>query len=278
MGHSLQGDSDAALTALEKAVAKGFYNPVQLADEPSLDSLRHDPRFATIEANVELRLQVQRDSLALAQLAPFQKMGQRQPVMLPRDTIETYQGYFSDGNVVIHFHLDDKGQFMMKTGQTWAPQKLLASAEGEFYPPDQSADTWHFQSDENGVLTHVLLNEGGRSYRFKAVPPPPPVVKLDRSLLERYVGVYKGETISNAEGGTSDVDSWTIGIYIDEEGTVWSDYDNQPDLVISPYTEFDFFTPGFMSRRQFVLDPDTGMASEFIMNWDGTDVVFERLE
>ncbi len=276
MGHSLQGNPEAALSALEKSVEKGYFNSVQLAIEPSFDSLRYDPRFEAIEANVELRLQTQRNSLAQAQLAPFYKMGQRQPILMSRETIETYQGYFTDGNIVFHFYLDNKGKFKMKRGQTWTPQTLLPSAEDEFYPSDESANTWRFQSDENGVITHVLHEAGGRSSRYKSVAAPPPVIKLERSVLERYVGVYIGEIRSNAAGGTSDVDNWTIRMFVDEEGTLWSDYDDQPDLIILPYTEVDFFTPGFMSRRRFVIDPETGMASAFIANFDGRDIVFER--
>ena len=51
--YALKGKADEAFTWLDKAVAKGFDNPDQFAQDSDMDNLRADPRFAKIVAKVE---------------------------------------------------------------------------------------------------------------------------------------------------------------------------------------------------------------------------------
>ncbi|MCA8954111.1 MAG: DUF2911 domain-containing protein [Planctomycetes bacterium] len=51
--YALKGDKDKALTWLEKAAAVGFDRPEHIANDPDMDPLRADPRFAAALAKIE---------------------------------------------------------------------------------------------------------------------------------------------------------------------------------------------------------------------------------
>jgi TolB-like protein/Tfp pilus assembly protein PilF len=278
MARTLLGNHDGAFQALDEAVTRGYAYPWRIATEFSLDPLRTDPRFAGIESRVNQHVDRQRERLADAQLADYQPAGKRPVVILPRATLENYAGHYTDGNMVLRFYFDDKDRFTINLAQQYTPSTLVAASEDTFYIPAMSADSFRFAVDESGTVSHVFWESGGRANRFKAVPPPPAEVQLDRATLERYVGTYVGRVQSNDSGEASDFHTWIIRIYLDEAGEVWQDYPNQPDKFMKPFSETEFYIPGFMGRRTFVVDPATGRASKFIAHWDDRDVPFERQE
>jgi len=278
MANMLSGDPEGALLALGEAVDRGLSEPQQLAWEFTFRPIRDDPRFQMILDQVNARVGQQLEQLEDMQLAKFTPQGQRPVVILPRAQLEQYTGWFTNGNIHSRFYLDERGRFTVKLFQIIAPKTLVASEDGVFFDPATPAETFRFSKDNDNNVTHILWEEGGRSKRLKLTEPPPPEIEVDREVLERYVGTYAGEFIKGAEGGTSDVDVWVIRIFIDEEGTVWADYDNQPDLVIKPFAENKFFTPGYMAWRTFEIDPETGNASRFIWHMNMRDLPFERIE
>jgi TolB-like protein/Tfp pilus assembly protein PilF len=280
MGYSLQGRIEEAMGALEESVARGYLDINRLNYEPTLKPLRADPRFSDIEMMIQEKLAQERIELAQATLAPFQPAQQQETIQLSREELEKYTGYFSDDNVVIHFYFDDQGQFTYIAGQSQGPFALVASAsgEGEFFMPGQDSYKFNFETDENGKVTHFQLETRGVSNRFKAVAPPPPEIPLSQDILDRYLGTYQSEFIAGAEGGTSDVDIWTIRIFQDDKNKVWADFHNQPDLHIYPFSETEFLIPGFLGSWRFKVDPAAGKASGFDWHVGGTIRMFERVD
>jgi len=278
MADMLSGDPEGALLALAEAVDRGFSEPQRLAWEFTFEPIRNDARFQLLLDQVNARVGQQMEQLKGMQLADFTPQGQRPVVILPRAQLEQYTGWFTDGNIHSRFYLDGRGRFTVKLYQNIAPKTLVASEDGVFFDSAAPAETFRFVKDDGNNVTHILWEAGGGSLRLKPTEPPPPEIEMDREVLERYIGTYAGERIKGAEGGTSDVDFWVIRIFIDDEGTVWSDYDNQPDLVIKPFAENKFFTPGFITRRTFEIDPETGKASRFIRHNRMGDWPFERVD
>ncbi|MEL7187827.1 MAG: hypothetical protein AAFN50_15565 [Pseudomonadota bacterium] len=67
----LQGNRFAALDALEEAVDEGFANSMSfngwtMVDDPILDAIRDEPRFAEIERKLNERINTMRESYETA--------------------------------------------------------------------------------------------------------------------------------------------------------------------------------------------------------------------
>jgi hypothetical protein len=114
-----------------------------------------------------------------------------------------------------------------------------------------------------------LVNVVGGIFRFKAVDDPPPAVQLDRAILARYEGTFARQLLTKPTEESSETDSWSAIIRVDAEGTVWFDPDNQPKLEIVPYSETEFYTPGFAVRFTFIVDPATGTVDRIEDDQDG---------
>lgn len=275
MGRAMQGDNASALDALEKALQQGFINPIRMATEPAFDALRNEERYKAILADLEVLISREKERLADTQLAPYTQVAIREPVMVPRNILENYAGYYSDGNLLMHFRLDDNGQFIVRPGQQ-RDFVILASAEDEFFAKVSTSFTIKFVTDDAGVVTHLMTSNSGRVQRFKAVQPPPAAVALEANVLKRYEGTYAAQRIKEAVDGGADSDIWTAVISVDHDGKVWVDYDDQPRLEIRPYSETELFLPGFVGTLRFVIDADSAMANRMIYSGDGFEYEFKR--
>jgi hypothetical protein len=272
---AMRADDAAALDALEQAIQKGFLDPIRLATEPAFDALRNDVRFVAITASLDLMISKERERLSETNLAPYTPAVALEPIIVSRSTLEKYEGYYSDGNMLMSLHLDDKGQFMLQPGQR-RDFVLLASAEDEFYAKLSPGSTVKIISDDSGAVTHIMMTNSGAESRFKAVQGPPPVIMVDNAVLKSYEGTYAAQRVKEAADGSADSDIWTGVVSVDAEGKVWIDYDDQPRLEIRPYSETEFFMPGFIGRLRFKTDAASGTVNRMINTFDGFEYEFIR--
>ena len=100
-------------------------------------------------------------------------------------------------------------------------------------------------------------------------------IELDRAILERYTGVYEARMVEGQENQAA-TDVWTGRVEIDDQGQVWIDWDNQSAKKIVPYSENEFYFPGFIQRLRFESSEDGAPADRMIMIGDGTELIFER--
>lgn len=106
-----------------------------------------------------------------------------------------------------------------------------------------------------------------------------PIRRLKLSLfneLKRYEGTFAAQRVKDAKDGEADTDIWTAVISVDDKGKVWIDYDNQPRLEIRPYSDTEFFIPGFATTLRFEVDAETGNVDRMINTGDGFELEFYR--
>jgi TolB-like protein/Tfp pilus assembly protein PilF len=275
LARAMQGDHAAALDELENALERGLIDPNRLAMEPGFDQLRNDERFGALTARLDALIKREQELLTRTELAPYTPATISEPVIVPRGTLKKYEGYYSDGNMLVHFRIGDDGQFYGRPGQN-REVVLLASAQDKFYVKISPDFTIKFFPNESGVVTHIMADHSGSVTRYKAVEPPPPVVAVDINTLKRYEGTFAAQRIKDAKDGGADTDIWTAVISVDGDGKVWIDYDNQPRLEIRPYSETEFFMPGFHSSLRFEVDSETGAVDRMINIGDGFEYEFKR--
>jgi len=275
VARAIQGDHDAALDALERVLERGIVDPYRFAMEPAFDALRDDERFDAITAHLEVLINREQTLLSQTELAPYTPATPREPVIVPRSTLERYVGFYSDGNMLVKFYIDDNGQFYGYPGQM-REFVMLASSEDEFFPKVSPGLTFKFFLDESGVVTHIMGNFSGSMTRFKAVEPLPPVVAVDVNALKRYEGTYAAERIKEAKDGGADTDIWTAQVSVDDQSKVWLDFDDQPKLEIRPYSETEFFVPGFAARLRFEVEASSGTVDRMMYTGDGFEHEFNR--
>ena len=245
--------------------------------EPAFDAFRNDERFGAITTRLDTLINREQELLTQTELAPYTPAEIREPVIVSRSILEKYAGHYSDGNMVVKFFINDNGQFVGYPGQV-REFVMLANSEDEFYPKIAPGNTFKFILDENGVVTHSMANFSGAMTRYKAVNPPPPVVAVDMEALKPYEGIYAAERVKNAKDGGADTDIWTAKVSIDDQGKVWIDYDDQPILEIRPYSETEFFIPGFASTLRFEKNDESGIVDRMMNIGDGFEYEFIRQE
>jgi len=94
-------------------------------------------------------------------------------------------------------------------------------------------------------------------------------VSLERAVFSNYEGSFaidRNHPEARIQTARSVLEA---KVSIDEEGTLWLDLDTQPRLEIRPYSETEFFIPGFNVRGRFILDPLSGKAKRMIMIFAG---------
>jgi tetratricopeptide (TPR) repeat protein len=275
LARAIGDDNAGALDALEEAVNKGFRRKSRIEREPALEKLRSETRFRTVMANMDELVASEREQLALATLAEYSPMSERERVVVPREVLEKYVGFYSDGNMLLNVFLDEAGKFMLVPGPLRSFE-ILAISETEFYTPLVSGDTIAFHTDDRGIVTHINVDNNGAVTRYKAIEPLPAIVELDRSIMQRYEGTYAAQRVSQAADGAADSDIWTGRVSIEEDGKIWLDLDDQPRWEIAPYSETEFLLLGFVARLQFKVNPDTGIADRMLFFQEGVELNFER--
>jgi TolB-like protein/Tfp pilus assembly protein PilF len=217
MAKALQGDNIGALDALETSFEKGFINPGRLKSEPAFDSLRSESRYISILTDLQAVISRENKLLAETELAPYKAAALNEVVIVPRNILEKYVGYYSDGNAIMRFRLDDNGQFILRPAQQ-RDFVILASAEDEFYGKVLSSLTMKFVTDDAGVVTHMDLSNSGSPQRYKAVQPPPTAVVLETSVLKRYEGTYLTQRNKGSVDEGVDSDLWVAVVSVNSDG------------------------------------------------------------
>ncbi|MEM1411113.1 MAG: tetratricopeptide repeat protein [Pseudomonadota bacterium] len=273
MGHVLSGDKPAALTALARAVDAGFSSRLRLEFWPMFDPLRTEPAFADLLDRIDTRMADASQKLARARLAAYTPAGKRERIALPREVLDRYLGYYTDGNFLFHLYIDEAtGEIMGKPGPQMA-MVLVPYAENAFYPEIAQSVSIEVILDDEGRISHVEVNDSGSVQRLKVAAAPPPTIVLSESEWSPMLGSWTAELVEGTVDGTADTDLWTAVISLDESGQPWIDFDNQPALPIAAVDERSFIVPNFIQR--FTLIPgDAG--DRLIMNQDGIELVFER--
>lgn len=274
MAWSLKGEYDKALDALDKAVSNGYTEPLSLSTEPALNPLRQAPRFPEIVGRMNQRITGQQLELANTELAPYRPVARVEPVELPRQTLENYAGYYTDGTVVINFHVNEDGNFMARMPNQ-PDMRALPSAIDTFYAEEAPGYSAQFFVDENDVVTHIMARGGRGLQRFKPVDPPPQVIVLEADALKRFEGTYSARLVREAGDGEADTDISTVRIQVDDENRVWLHQENQAPQQIKPYAETEFFIPGFIHRFRFELSPINGSVERLVRNQDGNELEFK---
>jgi len=272
---AMQGDNAGASDALDKAVENGFREKLQYVNVPTMDSVRGDIRFQAISAHMDGLIAIERAQITQASLAPYTPLPDRELVIVPRQILEQYEGYYSDGDILINLFLDDNGRLMSRQGQERSFE-MLAASDDEFYTPLRSGHTVKIHRDNDGAVTHIMVNHDGSVSRFKVFEPPPPAIQLERSVLERIEGSYAYHRPRGEQDGVQEFDIWNGVIYIDEDGKVIIDMDRRPRLEIMPYAETEFFMPGYDAILKFEINPETGESDRFSWLFQGLEYKFIR--
>lgn len=271
----LLGNNGAALVNLNEAIDSGYRNQQFSLRNLAFDGLRDDPGFVLASARIQDLIDQDKTRLAGLDLAPYTPPVGHETIVLSRETLEIYAGWYSDGNALCHIYIADDGHLMGTVGQNPA-NELVAIADDEFYSPANKTFTAQFISDENGVITHFIVKGAFGELLFKAVDDPPLPIQLSREALARFEGTYSHDRLGDLEAERAETDLWGADIYVDDDGKIWVDYDNQPKLEIQPISETEFDLIGFDGGFIFDVDPDSGAINHFIMTQDGTEFLFYR--
>lgn len=270
MAHALAGEVDAALNALDEAVERGYSDTLWLEIAPELSAVRIEPGFAELLDRIDAHVAQQRAQLATTTLAAYSPPTTRERIALPRELLERYSGYFTDGNFIFRLYLDEAtGQFMGQPGPQ-AARVLIPIAENAFYPDIDSSMTISVISDERGEITHLEVTNSGAVQRLKVTEAQPPVIDLGAEDWDAFTGTWVTERVRGAAGGTADTDLWTAVVFVDEEGQPWIDFDDQAALRIGAVDDRTFITLGFMGL--YTLNDN----DQLVLTVDGTELVFTR--
>lgn len=275
VAEGMLGNATAAFGYLDEAVDHGYRDNRFEFNQRAFDSLREDPRFAEIEERISALVAQERSRLDTIELAPYTAPVTRQPVAVARETIERYLGYYTDGNTFVRLFTGPDGQFMGRLGQL-PPGPMLMASGVEFYSSAFPNQTGEFFSNDDGVITHFLWKSGTNNTMFKRVPDPPPAVQLSRDSLARFEGVYASDRLGGLKAERTDADTWVAEIYVDDDGTPWVDFDDQPKLELAAISESALRIIGFEGRFEFEFGPEGGAAIGFVMTGDAGNVVFVR--
>jgi len=272
---ALLGNTSAAIVRFNEAIDNGYKNQELSLANPAFDAIRNTPEFLLALERMERLIEDDKTRLADIELAPYMPPVRREPIAVARETLRSFEGWYSNGNGMSHVFVAEDGRFMATNGPGPA-FPLLAIAEDEFYTPLSTDFTAQFFVGENGTSTHFLVKGAFGEIRYKRVDDPPPVIQLRRDVLARYEGTFAYDRMGDLEGERTETDYWVAEIYVDEAGEIWIDYDNQPALQITAYSETEFQLVGMEAQYRFVVESDTGEYNEFIRLVDGTESHFFR--
>jgi len=273
--NSLLGNLPAAIARLNEAIDNGYQNQRLTLNNMAFDGIRDTPEFILALERIQNNIEENMTRLASMDLAPYSPPVKREPIIVARETLRNYEGWYSDGNMLVHAFIGEDGRFMGSLGQEPA-NPLLAIAEDEFFSPASTNFTVQFVTSDNGVTTHFLVKTAYDAFRWKRVPDPPPVISLPRDVLARYEGTYAHDRLGGLDAERTESDFWGAEFYVDEAGKIWIDYDNQPRLEIAAFSETEFQLIGFEAQYRFIVDPDTGISNHFIRVADGAEMHFYR--
>lgn len=273
--NALLGDLPAAIARINESIDHGFRNQKSVLANPAFDTVRDTPEF--LDAIERMNAAIEQDKIRLADtvLAEYTPPARREPVAVARELLDRYVGWYSDGNSMAHIYFRDDGVFFGKFG-VFPPGPLLALSGNTFYWEEAQDLSLEFHLDDNGESTHFLIKGAFGELRMKRVDPPPPTIQLPRDVLACYEGTYALDRLGGVEAERKDSDFWTAEVYVDDEGTVWIDFDDQPRLEIAAFSETEFQLVGMEAQYRFIVEPETGECNEFVRSADGKRGHFYR--
>lgn len=272
---AMQGDRQGAFAALSTAIDRGFRAKARLELLPQWDSLRNDVEFASLSMRLDELLAADAEQLKLATLANYEPVSDRERVVVAQETLLSYAGYYTDGNSVFHVKVDDKGQLVARPPGN-REFVIVPTSESKFFIELIPSITVEFITDDDGKVTHMLNAASGQVDRMKPTDPPPPAIEMNPDQLQPFVGNWSAQTVEETEDGPADTDVWAGEIYVDDEGQLWIDFDNQPRLKMVPFSETEFFLPGFIHLFRFETQDGSNTYNRIMLDRDGVELVFER--
>ena len=193
-------------------------------------------------------------SLAMLVATAVPMSAQQSPVQVPASVLQRYVGEYAypDGNTIM---VTLKGETLFREipGQQVA---FVAISETLFrLGPVFTAE---FVIDQAGGMTQILTDGVAVEYRLRRkgsppappVAPPSPMVKVPRSVLERYVGVYE-----YIPGQMSRTD---LRVVVRLKGDTLTRDAGEADMVLTPISETRFKVGNTSIMVEFVVD-DAGV-------------------
>lgn len=177
---------------------------------------------------------------------------QQAPVRVPASVLERYAGEYQQGSTTIRIRVDGDKLVREVPGQQ---VPLMPISETLFHMGPTF--TVEFVTDPGGGVTQVVSNGIGVEFRLrrKGSPPEPPpassataaaAVRVPRSVLERYVGIYEF-----VPGQMSRTD---LRVVIRLEGDSLIRDGGQLAAVLTPVSETRFRVGNTSAMVEFVVD------------------------
>ena len=273
--YSLLGDSRLAIESLNEAIEHGYRDQPLVLDHLVFDDVRELPEFSAARDRIDRYVAEELERLNEIELAPYTEPTRREVVNLPRETLDRYSGWFSDGVTLVHTYIAGDGRLFARRGQEEA-MEIFASSETEFFSPTENFYTSRVVSDDNGVATHFVVSGAFGEILYKRIPDPLPSIELPRELLARFEGSYSHDQLRGLDSVQASTDVLGADIYIDGEARVWFDLDNRLKSEIRPISENEFDVIGVDGTLQFNADPVTNTVDQFLLRQDGRQYRFQR--
>jgi len=274
---AMKGDILAAQSLLDAAVDNGFLNQRFAIDYSPFDVIRHEAFFKNIVDRVSEEHRIGADRLDAMALPAYELPTDRVPVAISREKLQTYVGYYSNGNALAATTVAAGGGLTIQIGPL-DPISLLALGDGSFFTPKDTSMTIQFFEDEGGEVTHLITMISGNEQRFKSIAPPPEPVDLSRQQLTRFEGTYAYDIPRQGGEGVVERDQWVGVIEVAADGSLWIDLDDQPKLRLLPISETSLRIPGFETLFEFRFERDSTQASGFTNRSAGRVIDFRRID
>ncbi|MEM9689038.1 MAG: hypothetical protein AAF917_06135 [Pseudomonadota bacterium] len=270
---AMRGSPQTAVVFIGEAVDRGFRDMDFMSTFPPLAEVANLPAFGELQGRVQAALDEESASLSRLVLAPSATL-EREPIELPLSELKSFEGYFTDGNVILRAQILDDDGLVFSIGQRGPQIDVLPFGEDRFFAPQFRGGSMEYGRDAEGQITHVEMRMAGDVQRYKRASPPPPGVSLPRTMLESYEGTYAWQRPGTS--GDASADFWIGTVSVDADGTIWLDFDNQPRIEIVPFAEAKFFAPGFIQRFEFVFEDGSRTPSTMMFEADGRFLEFQR--
>ena len=186
-------------------------------------------------------------------------------IELPEETLRRYVGVYQ---------VDDSTERMVTvadgvlyTSRGGRKTRAAPSSETHFFYRTSNS---HFAFElEDGAVTAMLTYQDDAELPERAVKvsdtvPTREALRLDRSILERYVGVYEIQP------------GFDLTVYLEGDALMtWAT--GQSSVAIHASSETEFYVEEFDARLTFVVGPD-GKATEVVLHQGGRDMPAMRKE
>ena len=184
-------------------------------------------------------------------------------IELPEDALRRFAGVYQvDENTQRVVTVEHGSLYTVRDGRR---SRAVPSSELHFFYRNSNS---HFEFViEHGAVTAMLMYREGatvpqRAVKVSDVVPTRESIRLDRAVLERYVGVYELQP------------GFDLTVYLDGE-RLMTRATGQNSVEIHASSETEFFVAEFEARLRFVIGPD-GRASGVVLHQGGRDIPAKR--